>query len=462
MSTIAAIYLRQSIDREGNELAIARQREDCLKLATAKGWETVEYVDNDKSASSGKIRPAYQRMMSDIRDGKVGAVVAWDADRLHRQPRELEDFIDLANDRGIALATVGGEFDLSTPTGRGNARLRGAFARMEVEQKSARQLRAAKQKAEHGRPQWKRAFGYMTTPDGPVPDPAVAPLVDEVYRSIISGASLKSACAYLNDAGAYGLNGLPWNESRMAQFIRSPRNAGLRAHNGELVNGDGKCATWEPLVSESRWRAACTSLDTRPNGGRGKRRPMRKHLLSGLLECGKCGAHMNARHRGNGVMGYCCTGCHGVTVRATDVEPLMLKLIGQRLAREDAADLLKANTLNPDEVQAITDQKADLYAELRQLAVDRGNKLLTSEQVKIASDIVQEQLDALERKEQDQERLRVLDGIPLGTPEAVAAVGRLPDDRFRAVLSLICRVTVKPVGKGSHVFDPRRIVVDPI
>jgi Resolvase, N terminal domain len=47
----AAIYLRQSKDREGNELAVDRQREDLLKLCAARGWSTAEYMDNDFSAS---------------------------------------------------------------------------------------------------------------------------------------------------------------------------------------------------------------------------------------------------------------------------------------------------------------------------------------------------------------------------------------------------------------------------
>src|SRR5688572_28920936 len=57
----AAVYLRQSLDRDGTGLAVARQRDDRLKLCTDRGWEPVEYVDNDTSASSGRVRPAYAR-----------------------------------------------------------------------------------------------------------------------------------------------------------------------------------------------------------------------------------------------------------------------------------------------------------------------------------------------------------------------------------------------------------------
>ena len=52
-----AIYLRQSLDRDENKLAIDRQREACLDLCRRKGWtDTVEYVDNDTSAVSNATK----------------------------------------------------------------------------------------------------------------------------------------------------------------------------------------------------------------------------------------------------------------------------------------------------------------------------------------------------------------------------------------------------------------------
>ena len=148
----AAIYLRQSLDRTGDGVAIARQREDCVRLCREKGWTPLEYVDNDTSASSGKTRKGYQRMLSDLRDDQrgIGAVVCWDLDRLHRRPVELESFMALADERRLALATVSGDVDLSTAQGRLIARLKGSVAAHEIEHKSARQRRAAKQKAEQG------------------------------------------------------------------------------------------------------------------------------------------------------------------------------------------------------------------------------------------------------------------------------------------------------------------------
>ena len=221
----AGIYLRQSLDRHGDLLAVDRQRDDCEKLCADRGWTCTGYVDNDTSATTGRRRD-YERMLADIRAGSIDAVVAWDADRLHRRPIELEQFIDLADEKGLALATVGGDFDLSTPTGRGNARMKGVFARMEIEQKTARQKRAARQLAEHGRQWWpSRPFGFLYDDGVPVldadgnpvthprtgrprfnPPPrpvldgdgrlrldrAEAKLIRDAYTSVLAGRSLKS------------------------------------------------------------------------------------------------------------------------------------------------------------------------------------------------------------------------------------------------------------------------------
>jgi DNA invertase Pin-like site-specific DNA recombinase len=75
-------------------LAVARQREDCLRLCAERGWTPVEYVDNDTSATKG-VRPQYRKMLTAITAGEIDAVVVWHLDRLHRQSIELEEFIEI-------------------------------------------------------------------------------------------------------------------------------------------------------------------------------------------------------------------------------------------------------------------------------------------------------------------------------------------------------------------------------
>src|SRR5262245_50873889 len=116
----AGIYARISKkdddDGEGGSLGVQRQRDDCGAEATRRGWEVVDvYIDDDKSAYSGKPRPDYTRLCDDLKSGVIDAVIVWDVDRLHRSPRELEDFVTLIEATGAVVASVsGGDYDLET------------------------------------------------------------------------------------------------------------------------------------------------------------------------------------------------------------------------------------------------------------------------------------------------------------------------------------------------------------
>ena len=122
----AALYLRISLDRTGEMLAVERQREDCLKLCADRGWTVVaEYVDNSVSASDArKSRPGYDELVRAHTGGLFDALVCYDLDRLTRQPRQLEDWIDQARDNKLVIVTANGEADLSTDAGMMFARIK--------------------------------------------------------------------------------------------------------------------------------------------------------------------------------------------------------------------------------------------------------------------------------------------------------------------------------------------------
>jgi len=482
MTLSAAVYLRQSLDRTGEAVAVARQREDCLALCADKGWRPVEFVDNDVSASSGKKRPAYERMLTAIADGEVGAVVAWDLDRLHRRPVELEAFIDLADRHRLALATVSGDVDLSTAQGRLIARLKGSVARHEVEHKSARQTRAMRQLAESGRPKWKRAFGYLETPEGPVPDPATAPLVAEAHRLILAGGSLTSVCRLFNDAGAYGATGKRWTTSTVSLFLRSPRNAGLRTYKTRTdIVGPG---TWAPLVDEQIWRAVQAVLAD-PSRKRPGRKSVRRYLLTGLMACGRDGCDGRlagvwavdptggtpGRPKAGQIKGprerayrltYACRTCRRTSVRAAHVEPILMGLVAGRLAKPDAVDLLKSPNADPADTEGLRAERMTLLARLDTAADDYADGALDGRGYARVRERVEARIAELDRAEADAERLRVFDGIPLGTPEVAAVVEQLATeqpDRYRAILDLLMEVTIANTGKRGNVFDPERVKV---
>jgi DNA invertase Pin-like site-specific DNA recombinase len=469
----AACYCRISSDPKDKREGVDRQREDTTALCEVKGWTPVGfYIDNDRSASNGNQRPEWERLLADIEAGKIDAVAAWDQDRVNRM---MEDFIrykGLFIKRGILLATSNnGDIDLSTPSGVLTATIKTAVSEHEIAMMKIRMRRAAVQKAERGLPKWKQAFGYLPDTrrreddDGTRKvDRHTAKLVRDAYKAVLAGSSLNDIARIFNDVGAYGLCGKPWTPSTVSLFLRKPRNAGLRDHNDEMVYGaDGKPVkgTWPPLVDMSLWKSVQAKLNA--PGRRPGAKTVQRHLLTGVLQCGKpgCGGYLSGMQTVDKKrVTYTCKSCRGVSIRAEHVEPLLYGIVSSRLARPDAVDLLKAE-IDEAGAEAIRTELNTLYSELEKIGVERGQRLLTGQQAKIATDLINEDITKLEHRQQDQERLRVFEGLPLGKPEVAAAIARLSPDRFRAVMDVLLVATVIPVGKGGHVFNRDRVVVDP-
>jgi DNA invertase Pin-like site-specific DNA recombinase len=109
-------------------------------------------------------------LLEAIRAGEVSRIVVYHVDRLYRQPRELEELIDLAErGRVEVVSVVSGEIDLRTSDGRFVARLLVSVAAKESDDKSRRIRRQKQQVREQGRwPGGRRAFGWQ---DGVKTDP---------------------------------------------------------------------------------------------------------------------------------------------------------------------------------------------------------------------------------------------------------------------------------------------------
>jgi DNA invertase Pin-like site-specific DNA recombinase len=215
-----AIYCRISADREGAGLGVERQRADCEALARQRNWRVVGvYVDNDISAYSGRPRPEYRRLLADARCGSFGAILAWRTDRLHRSPRELEEFIDVCEEQKIRIETVrAGELDLKTPAGRAVARTLGAWARYESEHRSERVRRKMAELAQRGRPHGggNRCFGYAADRMTLVEHEAA--VLREATERLLAGETLRAICMDLNQRNLLTSTGNKWATRASGRF----------------------------------------------------------------------------------------------------------------------------------------------------------------------------------------------------------------------------------------------------
>jgi DNA invertase Pin-like site-specific DNA recombinase len=445
----AAVYLRQSEDRDDDQLAISRQREDCHKLCAQRGWEPIDYVDNDTSAVGAKRkRPAWDQMLADIEAGTVQAMVCWDLDRLYREPIDLEYLIPLADRMGIPLATVTGDVDLSTDNGRMIARIKGAVARAEIDRRSARQKRKMRQMAEAGEA-WasRRPFGYNLD-DTAVPKELAA--VTEAYEMVLAGHSLMSIVRDWNERGLKSTLGNEFkSQVSVRKILQNPRYAGLRSYNGEIL---GK-AKWPAAVTEDVYRSVCDILaDPARRSGTSTGRV---YLLTGIALCGLCGAAMDVTSTTRTRRpAYRCRACFKTQRQVSLVDDHVTDLVVAWLSRPEAGEILIDQ--NRPDIKELRLEAAAMTAKLESIATKWADDLLTDEQVAVMTKRAKARRDAALSAMEDANKARLFKGV---VGDGAQTFPDLLLDRRRAIVDALMTVTFRKAPRPGR-FDPRSIEVD--
>jgi site-specific DNA recombinase len=456
----ASIYCRISRDREGAGLGVATQEADCRELARKLGCSIVAvHTDNDLSAHSGKRRPGYEKLLTQIRYGDIDAVLAWHTDRLHRSPVELEAYVVACEKHGVITHSVkAGEIDLSTASGLMVARILGATARHEVDHMIERQRRAKQRSAEAGK--WKggrRPYGYAA--DGITVIPEEAKAIAAATTALLAGASLRGIAAQWNAEGRPTSTGGGWHSNALRVTLMRPRNAGLMEHQGKII---GK-AQWPAIVSESEWRALRDKLSDpkRRTNGHG---PSRKWLGSGLYRC-ECGVPVICS-QANGARVYRCRdGCGRLSRSQVDVDDLVTRVIVKRLRLPDVASLVARD--RGDEVRTLEAETVALRSRLDSLAGFFAQGAIDAQQLTEGT----KEINAVLAEVRDKIS-RIYDGSALAgivdTDDAGSAWLEAPLDRKRAVLAALATVTLlrgaqgRPAGwkPGQSYFRPELVKIE--
>ncbi len=456
----AAIYARISSDIEGSGLGVARQLQDCRKLAESLGWTVgEEYVDNDISAYSGKLRPSYQRMLRDLREGRRDAVIVYHVDRLTRRPIELEEFVaalDTASVRQVRL--VVGDMDLGTGDGLMVARILAAMAANESATKSRRMKRKYEQNAAAGLPHGPaRPFGYE--PDKVTINEAEAKIIRELVARFLAGESLRSLTIWLNDSGVPTVSGSPrgWRSPTVRGILMSARIAGLRVHRGEVVGP----AVWKPIITvPTRERVLARFEQQRTT----KRRAPRSYLLTGMVRCGRCGNKLFSARRETKVRRYVCLsgpdhgGCGRLTVVAEPVEALIVDAVLYRLDTAELADAIEGKARADEQTALIAEGLAADRAQLEELAGMYAAKAITATEWLTARQAIEDRVRVAERDLATATDTTVISDVIGRGAELKAAWPELGLDRQVAIVrAVVDHVVVEPVTKRDIKVDPARI-----
>jgi DNA invertase Pin-like site-specific DNA recombinase len=454
----AGVHARRSINRNGEQSAsVARQIKAGRELAKRLRADVVKVYDEDDTSAFAKrlvtlpdgrrvrrnVRPRWQEILTDLYHGRIDLLIEYDLDRSMREPRDLEDLIEIIEQTGRAVESVTGSLRLRNDAEITMARIGVAVANKASRDTSRRVREATADRAAkglfHG---GRRCFGY--TPDGQRLVDVEAAEVRAIYDRFLAGVPLGAIVRDLNNRGVPTITGKPWIPSTVRGILSRARYAGFVVHRGAILTD--VTGQWPAIVEEAAWRRSVRLLsDPARRTSTGNRA---EALLSGTATCAVCEGPLMSRGGKPGQtyrLYRCRKGCVG---RRRDwVDEYVARVIVERLSRPDAAGLLLAGEQETPDRRALQTEAVAIRGRIEDAAAllaDTGQPIaairgsigkLTTRLREIETQLETNGGDPVLAELVDAEDVRATwDGLGL--------------DRQRAVVRLLADVAIHPGGGG--------------
>jgi site-specific DNA recombinase len=338
------IYLRLSDARQ--EEAFAGREAKCRAQAEIWGWHVHRVVvENDtmpdgrpKPASAWKrrkvrtpsgeiayrvIRPGFRSVLDDMTNGIVNALLGEDLDRIVRDPRDMEDLIDVCTLTKASARSISGSLKLTdggTEDEKYVARILVAGAN-KGSGDTSRRTRESKER-EYNRGNYgggARPYGF-----------AVAQNTTKYHRNLIVIPDEADNIRYAADAilnkdipqravaKEFRMRGIPdthgkcnWTAKSLKSILTKPSVAGLMTYKGQLKQAPWgsilDSGIWGAILDRDTWEALCAKLND-PSRRIDNQSNEPSYLLSGWGLCGVCNNGQTIRASGR--RDNPCYACH--------------------------------------------------------------------------------------------------------------------------------------------------------
>ena len=499
----AAIYARYSSENQ-REASIEDQVRLCKVRLIREGWSIAATYSDKAISGSQAMRPGYQKLLQDVRAGRVDVVVAEALDRVSRDQEHVAGFFKQLTFAGVKLITIAEGEITELHVG-----LKGTMNALFLKDLAAKTHRGLRGRVEEGRSGGGLCFGYDVVKEldargdpirgGRKINEAEAAIVRKIFTSYAAGKSPRQIAIELNAdgvcgpaAGEWGPSTINGNAARGTGILNNELYVGKLVWNrlryikdpdtGRRISKLNDASQWVVqdipelrIVPQDLWdkvkaRQTNVKRDTRPDVDTGtdkpfweRRRP--RFLLSGLAKCGACGASyvkINASLFGCAAArdrGTCNNHLH---IRIGDLEAAVLDGLRNRLMDPDLFKIFceefhrEVNRLRMDENAEIVAQKSELDKVERRIR--RIVEMITDDDAPIRA--LKDELRALEarRTELEASRAQAKAPKPLLHPNVAELYRRKvaelqaalqdPQDReeaFELIRGLIDQIVLVPV-----------------
>jgi len=338
LSKQAYVYIRQSTpDQVQHNLESQRLQYALVDRARELGWPEVTVIDDDQGRSgSGIHRPGFERLLTALCAGIIGAVFCIEASRLARNGRDWHTLLEFCGLVKAVLIDRDSIYDPRLLNDRLLLGMKGHIAEAELSIFRQRSQAALEQKAKRGELFTSVPIGYLRSGDRVEMDPdlRIREVIELVFRKFREFGSVRQVVVWMRQetielpAVNYGPScrqiiwKLPLYNS-VLRILRNPiyagayaygrTNARTRIENGRkhIVAGNRlEQKDWKVLLEDHHagyisWPDYQSNQALMKDNANMKGNIVRgsvKHgegLLAGLLRCGHCSLKLHVAYSGH-------------------------------------------------------------------------------------------------------------------------------------------------------------------
>lgn len=286
-----------------NTLTVQREAAEAyIKSQLSEGWQCLETQYDDGGYTGGNIdRPALQRLLEDIKAGRVDCVVVYKVDRLSRSLLDFAKLSELFDQHGVSFVSVTQQINTGTSMGKLMLNVLLSFAQFEREiigERTKDRMAAARRKGRWigGRP----FLGYDVAPEGRslVVNELEARQVRRAYEVYLEKRSLSQSVRQLRSEGirlkqwvtrsGKTSGGGLLTKGNLHGMLSNVAYIGKVSYEGELIDG-----AHEAIVAPDVFGAVQSLLKENDRTGGVRVRNKHDALLRGLLRCSHCETAMS-------------------------------------------------------------------------------------------------------------------------------------------------------------------------
>ncbi len=377
------LYPRVSTEMQVEGYSLEGQKNTLKRFAEREEMQVIGiYEDAGKSGKSIEGRPAFMRMLNDIKEGlAIDYILVYKLSRFGRNAADILNSLEFVQSYGVNLLCIEEGIDSSQASGKLLISVLSAVAEIERENILEQTMNGRREKARQGK--WNGGpapYGYTLKDEILYIDEEESEIVKLIFDKYVN--TKMGYCGIAKYLNLQGIKKKPRKKTDIEEFsghfiqilLDNPVYCGkiaygrrvrekvkgtkdeyqvVKKQDYSLVNG-----LHVPIVSEEIWQRAHKKRKITGVKFASKYGKERAHLLTGIIKCPKCGGGMYANRvcwtKKDGtykeVMYYACGRnkldrghyCeYSANLKKTDIEPLVIEVIKELVKNEYFATEIK-------------------------------------------------------------------------------------------------------------------------